>query len=75
MLKARAIGYAPPLGEGEQGGAQAIPPTLQQSLAVRLDRLGAARETAQTGAVLGRGFSCAPLICGRPRRRRAAIGA
>ena len=44
-----------------QGGAQAIPPTLQQSLAARLDRLGSARETAQVGAVLGRGFSYALL--------------
>ena len=40
-----------------QGGAQAIPPTLQQSLAARLDRLGEAREIAQIGAVLGREFS------------------
>ena len=40
-----------------QGGAQAIPPTLQQSLAARLDRLGEAREVAQVGAVLGRDFS------------------
>jgi class 3 adenylate cyclase/predicted ATPase len=47
------------LERGEQGGAQAIPPTLQQSLAARLDRLGSARETAQIGAVLGRGFSYA----------------
>src|SRR5208283_5392743 len=39
------------------GGAQAIPPTLQQSLAARLDRLGEAREVAQIGAVLGREFS------------------
>ena len=39
------------------GGAQAIPPTLQQSLAARLDRLGEAREVAQIGAVLGRDFS------------------
>src|SRR6202522_1316178 len=46
---------------GEPGGAQAIPPTLQQSLAARLDRLGSARETAQIGAVLGRGFSYALL--------------
>jgi predicted ATPase len=38
-------------------GAQAIPPTLQQSLAARLDRLGDAREVAQIGAVLGRDFS------------------
>ena len=49
------------LERGEQGGAQAIPPTLQQSLAARLDRLGAAREIAQIGAVLGRGFSYALL--------------
>ena len=49
------------LERGEQGGAQAIPPTLLQSLAARLDRLGSARETAQIGAVLGRGFSYALL--------------
>jgi len=46
---------------GEQGGIQAIPPTLQQSLTARLDRLGPAREVAQIGAVIGRGFSYALL--------------
>ena len=46
---------------GEQGGVQAIPPTLQQSLAARLDRLGSAREVAQIGAVLGRDFAYALL--------------
>ena len=46
---------------GEQGGVQAIPPTLQQSLAARLDRLGPAREVAQIGAVLGRDFAYALL--------------
>ena len=45
------------LERGEQGGAQAIPPTLQQSLMARLDRLGSAREVAQIGSVIGRGFS------------------
>jgi predicted ATPase len=45
------------LERGEQGGIQAIPPTLQQSLTARLDRLGTAREVAQVGAVIGRGFS------------------
>ena len=45
------------LESGEQGGAHAIPPTLQQSLMARLDRLGPAREVAQIGAVIGRGFS------------------
>jgi class 3 adenylate cyclase len=49
------------LERGEQGGVQTIPPTLQQSLAARLDRLGAAREVAQIGAVLGRDFSYALL--------------
>ena len=44
-----------------EGGTQAIPPTLQQSLAARLDRLGEAREVAQIGAVLGRDFSYALL--------------
>ena len=45
------------LERGEQGGIQAIPPTLQQSLTARLDRLGSAREVAQIGAVIGRDFS------------------
>ncbi len=49
------------LESGGQGGAQAIPPTLQQSFAARLDRLGPAREVAMIGAVLGRGFSY-PLL-------------
>jgi predicted ATPase len=45
------------LERGEQGGTQAIPPTLQQSLTARLDRLGPAREVAQISAVIGRDFS------------------
>ena len=49
------------LERGEQGDVQAIPPTLRQSLAARLDRLGTAREVAQIGAVLGRSFSYALL--------------
>jgi predicted ATPase len=49
------------LERGEQGGFQAIPPTLQQSLMARLDRLGPAREVAQVGAVIGRDFSYALL--------------
>jgi class 3 adenylate cyclase/predicted ATPase len=44
------------LERGEYGGVQAIPPTLQQSLTARLDRLGPAREVALIGAVIGRGF-------------------
>jgi predicted ATPase len=45
------------LERGEQGSAHAIPPTLQQSLAARLDRVGSARPAAQIGAVLGRDFA------------------
>jgi predicted ATPase len=45
------------LERGEQDRIQAIPPTLQQSLNARLDRLGPAREVAQIAAVIGRGFS------------------
>jgi class 3 adenylate cyclase/tetratricopeptide (TPR) repeat protein len=40
-----------------EGGDHAIPATLQQSLAARLDRLGEAREIAQMGAVVGREFT------------------
>ena len=46
---------------GEHGSIQEIPPTLQQSLTARLDRLGPAREVAQIGAVIGRDFSY-PLL-------------
>ena len=49
------------LEHGTEGGTRAIPPTLQQSLAARLDRLGSAREIARIGAVLGRDFSYALL--------------
>jgi class 3 adenylate cyclase/predicted ATPase len=45
------------LERGEKGGIHVIPPSLQQSLMARLDRLGPAREVAQVGAVIGRGFS------------------
>jgi predicted ATPase len=45
------------LERGEKGSIQVIPPSLQQSLMARLDRLGPAREVAQVGSVIGRGFS------------------
>lgn len=44
-----------------QSGSHEIPPTLQQSLMARLDRLGPAREVAQVASVIGRDFSY-PLI-------------
>jgi class 3 adenylate cyclase/predicted ATPase len=59
------------LERGEAGGLQAIPPTLQQSLAARLDRLGEAREVAQIGAVMGREFSheLIAAVADRPREQ------
>ena len=44
------------LERGAEGGAQAIPPTLQQSLAARLDRLGEAREVARSARFWGEVF-------------------
>jgi predicted ATPase len=41
----------------DKGGIHVIPPSPQQSLMARLDRLGPAREVAQVGSVIGRGFS------------------
>lgn len=38
-----------------------IPPTLRDSLAGRLDRLGSAKDVAQLAAILGRDFSAAQL--------------
>ncbi len=49
------------LERGTEGVTRAIPPTLQQLLAARLDQLGEGREVAQIGAVLGRDFSYALL--------------
>jgi class 3 adenylate cyclase/tetratricopeptide (TPR) repeat protein len=43
-------------GDGKLSGRD-IPATLHDSLMARLDRLGAAKEVAQVGAVLGREFS------------------
>jgi class 3 adenylate cyclase/predicted ATPase len=57
---------------GEQGGIQAIPPTLQQSLTARLDRLGPTRDVAQIAAVIGRGFSY-PLIRAVAKMEDAAL--
>ena len=64
------------LERGAGGGVQTIPPTLQQSLAARPDRLGEAREVAQIGAVLGRDFSYPLLdaVAGfEPGRLQAAL--
>jgi len=61
------------LERGGHGGDQAIPPTLQQSLAARLDRLGPAREVAMIGSVVGRSFSY-PLLRSVAGMDDAALG-
>jgi class 3 adenylate cyclase/tetratricopeptide (TPR) repeat protein len=50
------------------GARLAVPSTLQASLMARLDRLPAAKEVAQVGAVLGRTFLCslAATLAGVP---------
>jgi predicted ATPase len=45
----------------ERSDVRVVPPTLQQSLTARLDRLGSAREVAQIASVIGRDFSY-PLL-------------
>ena len=45
------------LGTRRAGRYSGDPPTLQQSLMARIDRLGPAREVAQIGSVIGRDFS------------------
>jgi predicted ATPase len=53
----------------------AIPATLQDSLAARLDRLAPVKEIAQIGAAIGREFSYPFVARGRrPRRAGAARG-
>lgn len=42
---------------GSDAGVIEVPATLQDSLAARLDRLGAGRRVIQTGAAIGREFS------------------
>ena len=64
----RAVLEAGSQGPGEHmlaaipSAAVAVPATLHASLMARLDRLGPAKEIAQIGAVIGRGFSHALLV-------------
>src|SRR5262249_26259001 len=44
-------------GRGLLDRSSAIPPTLQESLLARLDRLGPAKDVAFTASILGREFS------------------
>jgi tetratricopeptide (TPR) repeat protein len=62
------------LERGEKDGIHVISPSLQQSLTARLDRLGPAREVAQVGSVIGRGFSYG-LLCTLTGMEDAALRA
>ena len=53
--------------------ALTVPASLQASLMARLDRLGAAKEVAQIGAVIGREFSHA-LLAAVARKPEAELG-
>jgi predicted ATPase len=53
--------------------ALAVPASLQASLMARLDRLGPAKEVAQTGSAIGREFSH-PLLAAVARKSEAELG-
>jgi class 3 adenylate cyclase len=61
VLEAESQGAAMRTAAVIPSSAVAVPPTLHASLMARLDRLGSAKEVAQTGAALGREFSYALL--------------
>jgi class 3 adenylate cyclase len=57
MLEAGSEGAARRIAAAAPSAALAVPASLHASLMARLDRLGRAKEVAQTGAVIGREFS------------------
>jgi len=62
--------------ESGDSSAEQIPATLADSLMARLDRLGAAKEIAQIGAVIGSGFShelIAGVYDGEPQKLQDAL--
>jgi class 3 adenylate cyclase len=61
VLEAESEGDARKTASAVPSPVPSVPPSLHASLMARLDRLGAAKEIAQIGAVLGREFSYALL--------------
>jgi predicted ATPase len=61
VLEAESEGDARKTASTVPSPVPSVPPSLHASLMARLDRLGAAKEIAQIGAVLGREFSYALL--------------
>jgi class 3 adenylate cyclase/tetratricopeptide (TPR) repeat protein len=68
VLEAESEGEARRTTAAVPSPALAVPASLHASLMARLDRLGAAKEVAQIGAVIGREFSHALLaaVVGKP---------
>ena len=61
VLEAEGEGAARRMAAAVPSTALAVPASLHASLMARLDRLGPAKEVAQIGAAIGRGFSHALL--------------
>jgi predicted ATPase len=61
VLEAESEGDARKTGSSVPARAPAVPASLHASLMARLDRLGSAKDLAQTGAAIGREFSHALL--------------
>jgi class 3 adenylate cyclase/predicted ATPase len=61
VLEAESEGEARRTAANVSSPAVAVPASLHASLMARLDRLGPAKEVAQIGAAIGRGFSYALL--------------
>jgi class 3 adenylate cyclase/predicted ATPase len=73
VLEAESEGDARQTAAAVPISALAVPASLQASLMARLDRLGPAKEVAQTGAVIGREFSHA-LLAAVVRKPEAELG-
>jgi predicted ATPase len=67
VLEAESEGEARRTAGAIPSPAMAVPASLQASLIARLDRLGPAKEIAQVGAAIGRGFSHALLAAAASR--------
>jgi predicted ATPase len=73
VLEAESEGDARQTVAAVPASALAVPASLHASLMARLDRLGPAKEVAQTGAVIGREFSHA-LLAAVVQKSRAELG-
>ena len=73
VLEAGSDGAAEQTVAAVPSPAPAVPASLHASLMARLDRLGAAKEVAQIGAVIGREFSHA-LLAAVARKPEAELG-